>query len=65
MVIGSRIQERDKKNAEYYVGDYYHDTGHFCTDISKIQVGFYQVTEANTSSFLRFNRILLWCFTFL
>ena len=21
-VIGSRIQERDKKNAEYYVGDY-------------------------------------------
>ena len=22
MVIGSRIGERDKKNAEYYVGDY-------------------------------------------
>ena len=22
-VIGSRIRERDKKNAEYYVGDYY------------------------------------------
>ena len=23
MPIGSRIQERDKKNAEYYVGDYF------------------------------------------
>ena len=23
MLIGSIIQERDKKNAEYYVGDYY------------------------------------------
>ena len=23
LVIGSRIRERDKKNTEYYVGDYY------------------------------------------
>ena len=23
VVIGSRIKERDKKNAEYYVGDYF------------------------------------------
>ena len=53
-VKGSTIRERDKKNAEYYIGDYYytgaHPTGPRCPDFyeivklfNKIYQGYCQV----------------------